>query len=456
MRARARRIGSSVHKAMTPRALLALVVSSLLIVLAGVGMWTHNVYAAKIRAEKVARQQAVTLNQVMAKLTSMESEMHRQSDTMNAKLETLRYANAKLASYLLRTNAREARIEHAVAYMPVASGGGGGNGLLNKSPVQLQAQLCGQAAVNGELKYKPEIGVKGYGRGNVGLDEFGDGVEADVRVQEDKKFEAGIGGQAQLSFQVCYQFNPTVNFPTGVDTTALSNTVDTATQQVASKISTFISNHPQLTGSNLSNVIDNLDNFKANLNPQDVLNSVQDPKQTLSEVSGLLQNLPLPPDIQTFIADPSSVLPSASDLTPDALCGTPAAASGFLYFACSHVPPVVGTLDNVNSVVNKLTTFTTNLTDLQTGLTNVEAGLTTTCGFLNDKVTALDNTSVSIAGRTLTSFVLPTGVSPTYTTVLGVSVMDGVSLNTKIQSIDLPTLTAPNPFNLSTVQCPSF
>jgi hypothetical protein len=456
MKSKARQVSARLLKAMTRRALLAMLIAGFLAVLAGVGAWTHTVYAAKVRAEEVARKQAATLEQVMAKLNQMQSQMQAQSDVMNAKLETLRYANAKLASYLLRTNARQARIEHAVAYVPASSmGGGGGGNLFNKSPVQLQAQLCGQAAVNGELKYKPEIGVKGYGRGNVGLDEFGDGVEADVRVQEDKKLEAGIGGQAQLSFQVCYQFNPTINFPTGVDTTALSNTVDTATQQVASKISTFISNHPQLAGSNLSNVIDNLDNFKANLTPQDVLNSIQDPKQTLNEVSGLLQNLPLPSDIQTFIADPSAVFPTASDLTPEALCGTTAAASGFLYFTCNNVPPVVGTLNNVSSVVNKLTNFTTNLTDLETGLSNVEAGVTTTCGFLNDKVTTLDNTSVSIGPKTLTSFVLPTGVSPTYVDVFGYNVMDGVSLNTKIQSIDLPTLSV-NPFSLSTVQCPSF
>jgi CHASE3 domain sensor protein len=69
------------------KAVVIFALSSMVIVMAAAGLWAHQVYAAKARIEATAQKEAATLNDVMAKLNSMESEMQQQARTLNAKLE---------------------------------------------------------------------------------------------------------------------------------------------------------------------------------------------------------------------------------------------------------------------------------------------------------------------------------------------------------------------------------
>ena len=452
MKRRARWIEMWVAKALTRNALRTFTLVSLIIVIGGVGIWTHNIYAARVRAEKAARRQAATLNQVMDKLNAMQSEMQQQSQTMQVKLEALKQANAKLAAYALRTaaqaNARAARVEKAVAYSPYPMPAAGiGRGIVNSSPVDLEAKVCGNLDLKGELKWGPEVEAKGHAEGGAGADVAGNGGKASVKVNAKASLEGSVSGGGGVSFDVCYAFTPTINFPTGIDTTALSNAVQASAQNVAAKIGTYLQNHPTITASALPDSIDALNNIKANVTRQTVLAAIQDPRQTLNNFSAMFQAVPLPGNLNTFASDPASFLPQASDLTPDALCSSPAAlTSEILSTICSKVPPPLKSLDGVSTFLNTFSTL--NLSGLQTRVSNVEAGLTRTCTGFNADVTYLNGTDVAIPGRTLASLRYVSGVS---------FAPPGVSYSTF--DVNMPTISFTPfaaPHNLPTIDCPSF
>ena len=452
MKSKARGIRMRLARELSRNALRMCTLASLIIVIGGVGIWTHNIYAAKARAEKAARRQAATLNQVMDKLNAMQSEMQQQSQTMEVKLDALRQANAKLAAYALRraaqAKARATRVEQAVAYSPYARPAAGiGRGIINTSPVDLEAKVCGKLDLKGELKWGPEVEAKGHAEGGAGADVAGNGGKASVKVNAKASLEGSVSGAGGVSFDVCYAFSPTINFPTGVDTTALSNAVQTSAQKVAAKIGIYLQNHPTITASALPDSIDALDNIKANVTRQTVLAAIEDPTQTLNSFSALLQAVPLPGNLNTFASNPASFLPQASDLTPEALCSSPAAlTSEMLLTICSKVPPPLKSLNGVGTFLNTFSTL--NLSGLQTRVSNVEAALTTTCSGFNADVTYINGTEVAIPGRTLASLHYVSGVSFT---------PPGVSYSTF--DVNMPTILFTPfaaPHNLPTIGCPSF
>jgi hypothetical protein len=453
MKSSARGIGMRLADALTRNALRTFTLATLLAIIGGVGVWTHNIYAAKVRAEKAARRQAATLNQVMDKLNEMQSEMEQQSQTMEVKLEDLRQANAKLAAFALRTaaqaNARSARLEHAVAFSPYPPQAAiaGGRGIVNSSPVDLEAKVCGNLDLKGELKWGPAVEAKGHAEGGVGVDVAGDGGKASVKVNATDSLEGSVAGGGGVSFDVCYAFSPSVNFPTGVDTTALSNAVQTSAQNVAAKIANFLQTHPKITDTALPDTLDALNNIKANVTRQNVLAAIEDPNQTLNNFSAMFQAVPLPGNLNTFVSNPASFLPQASDLTPEALCASPAAlTSEVLSTICAKVPPPLKSFDGVSTFLNTFSTL--NLSGLQARVSNVEASLTSTCNMFNTDVTYINGTAVTIPGRTLASLRYVSGVSFT---------PPGVSYSTFDVNLPLISLTpfAP-PHNLPVINCPSF
>jgi hypothetical protein len=452
MKNRARSIAMQLARAVTQNALRMFTLATLIMAIGGLGVWTHNIYAAKVRAERVAQRQEITLNQVMDKLNAMQSEMQQRSQTMEVKLEALKQANAKLAVYVLRTaaqqNARAARVEQAVAFSPYPfQGPGVGRGIINSSPVDLEAKVCGNLDLKGDVKWGPEVEAKGHAEGGVGVDVAGDGGKASVKVNAKSSLEGSVSGGGGVSFDVCYAFSPSINFPTGIDTTALSNAVQASAQNVAAKIGTFLQNHPKLTDTALPDTLDALNNFNANVTGQTVLAAIQDPKQTLNNFSAMMQAVPLPGNLNALISDPTAFLPQASDLTPEALCSSPAAlTSEMLSTICAKVPPPLKSLDGVGTFLNTFSTL--NLSGLQTRVSNVEAGLTRTCNLFNTDVTSLNGAEVAIPGRTLASLSYVSGVS---FTPPGVSYS---TFNVNLPMISFTPFAAPH--NLPTIECPSF
>jgi hypothetical protein len=253
-----------------------------------------------------------------------------------------------------------------------------------------------------------------------------------------------------LGMQVCYQFPPiAVPGPT-VDTQALTNTVQNTAQQVALKMSAFLTNHPEMVTKTLPNSLDSLTSFNANVTKETVLGAIQDPTQTLNNFSGLLQNLPLPGNLSALASNPAAFLPQPSDLTPEALCASPAAlGTGLLSVICPKIPPAFQSLDNVSTFLGGFTNL--NLSGLQTRVTNLEAGLTDTCGAFNNTLTTINNTAVSFPSKNLASPVgFVTGVS--WNGLTGDPV---IGVTKSYPSVTLPALSV-DPFSLPAVQCPSF
>lgn len=442
MKSKARSIGMRLVKAWTRNTLGKVTLATLVIVIGVVGIWSHTIYAAKVRAEKAARQQAATLNQVMNKLNAMQSEMRRQSQTMEVRLEDLKQANAKLAAYVLRTaaqsNAREARVEQAVAFSPHPFQGNGiGQGLINTSPVDLEAKVCGNLEAKGDVNYGLGTEGQGFIEGSVGAEEGGNGVTAKAEFGGHETLEGSVSGGGDVSFEVCYAFSPTINFPTGIDTAALSSAVQASEQQVAAQIGTFLQNHPTLTNTALPDTIDAIDKFKANDTPDSALAAIQDQKQTLNNFAGMFQAVPLPGKTDTIVSDPSSFLPPASDLTPDALCSSPAAlTSEFVSNLCNReVPPPLKSLNGVSTFLNTFTTL--NLSDLQNKVKSVQDALVGVCSAFNGDVTLINSQPVTIPGRNLASFSFA-----------------GSTFNVNLPTISVNPFAAPN--NLATFTCPSY
>lgn len=451
----AHRIGSKLHKTITRHAIAALGCAGFLAVLAGLGIWTHTVYAAKVRAEKAARKQEATLNQVMAKLNRMESEMQQQSQTMEAKLNALKYANAKLAAYALRTaaraDARSARVEQAVALAP--SPMGGGSGIVKTKQTNLEASICGRLDFAADAKLDGSLKLDAEGEAGVGADVAGDGAKARLQVKPEGDFGVGASFGDGLGLDVCYKID-NLPIPVGIDTSTLDSTVQTDSQQVFSKVSAFIANHPQLTGNALPNALDALNNFKPNFSRQSLINSVEDPSQTLASLAPLAQSLPLPGNLSNMLSSPTDFLPRPSNLTPEDLCGSAAAqGTGILSVLCPKVPAALESLDNVTTFLNGFSSV--NLSSLQTKVTNVATDLTNVCHNLNGGFGTLKNAGLTIQNGSLGGIRVVTGVSPTYTKVVGITVIDGVTPDYTTYGIPLQTRSL-YPFNnLPNVNCPT-
>lgn len=471
---RVRQMGSRLYKAMTLHTFAALACAGFLVVLASLGLWTHTVYAAKVRAEKVVHKQATTLNQVMAKLNHMESEMQQQNQAMEARLTALRYADAKLASYALRTaeraDMRSAHLEEAVARAPRSAMGGGGGGVkvkLNKG-MSLTADLCGHVGLDGGFQWEAELEAKGHAEGGVGADVAGDGAKASVKGDVKGAWKADIAPGGGLSMDVCWNF-PSLAFSQTSNTTALQADVTNNAQAIANKVAALVAKYPKLGGSALPNALDALNNFKAQVTPQAVIQAVEAPAQTMNNFKNLLQNVPLPGNLSTFVSNPAAFMPQLKDLKPGALCAdADIQGTGILYNICNnYAPNALENLDTVSSFAKGFTSFdfsnfTSSLSNLQSGVSSLESGVTSVCTQVNGDVSTLENTSLTVQKGQLANFTFVSGLSPTTATIDtvlagNVTVVTGVTPDYTTIGVPPNTVTVSVPFSsLPTVQCPSF
>jgi hypothetical protein len=221
------------------------------LVVAMMGAWAHRLYAARSHAEEKLRAQTATLNDVMVKLDTLQAQIDRQSEVMTAKLNSLEYQNARLAS--LGMGARGARFTtiSAAGQNPQARGA---SPFLSRLP-ELDADICGAMGVKGGFTYKPKMKLIGKFKGNVGLEAAGNGVEGDLLVQGDKSLEGEVGGDLGLDAKVCWKIP--------IDTSGLSQDLLNAVRDHGADLATTIQQlylaHPKLHPDAVAQALQNFD-----------------------------------------------------------------------------------------------------------------------------------------------------------------------------------------------------
>ncbi|MFI5072324.1 MAG: hypothetical protein ACHP8A_15675 [Terriglobales bacterium] len=451
MKSRARGIAIRLARTVARKSVVILSLSSLAIVTASMGIWAHSVYAAKAKVERAAQQQAATLNDVMAKLNLIESEMQRQTRTLDAKLEALEYQNAKLATYEVRDHAYTARLELAAARMPIGMALPGAYPQTSSTltiPLELETKVChkGSLSLSGKIGVEPDL--KAFVRGNVGLDEFGDGVEADARGQLDIKAGVELGGDSGFEKETCLdlaQFNIFGQNPPTVNVGQFISGITSGSENVADKLAQIYLSLPQLANSAVTSGMDALANVNLSLSPQKTLQALDNPQTAFQDISTLVASMPMPGNLRTFFTDPSSLFPQPSDLDPANFCANFSGGTGPISNICSKIPSGLADLNGITTTIG-------NLGNVQGALTNFKTGLTQICGDFSTAISTINNTSINIPQ--LKSFSLPDGLHFHTDTIAFVNflVPDGLSTHT----VSIGPQTINSPFQLQPLSCSSF
>jgi len=450
MKSRARSMALRLASSLGRKAVVIFALSGLVIVMAATGLWAHQVYAAKARIEATAQKEAATLNDVMAKLNTMESEMQQQTRTLNAKLEALEYQNAKLATYEVRDRAAGARLEMAAAHMPIGTALPAAYPQTLMIPIELKTDICHKGSLMGSAKLGIEPKLKAFARVNVGLDEFGDGVEADARGDIDVKADLDMGGETGFEKTTCLevaQFNIFGNNPPGLNVGQFVGGITTGSQALAQKLAQIFMNLPQIQNGAITTGLDNLSNLNLSVTPQQILQALDSPSGTFQNVSSLVSSIPLPGNLGGFFQDPSSLFPKPSDLDPLNFCAT-FTGSGLISNICSKIPSGLANLQGVANTVG-------DLSNVKVDLANIKSGLSNVCGNLRNAASTISNGSITIPQ--LASFQLPDGLHSHTDTInlgftsFGVQVVDGLSFHT----VSVGPQTISSPFPLAPITCPA-
>ena len=438
MKMRLRLFALRVAEVATRKALVILTVASLIIATAGMGVWTSRAYADKAKAEMVATQQAVTLNDVMAKLNRVESEMLEQTRILNTKLESLEGQNVKLAAYLVREHSDAAHFELAAQRLSTGLGVRG-YPLTSTvtSPLELETEVCHKTSFAGSAKVSVEPALNVFARANVGLDEFGDGVEADAKGEIDAKLGFDIGGDTGFEKNTCLKiskFNVFGDYPPTVDVGAFITGITTDAQALAEKLVQTHASFPQLSNLAATGGLDTLKNINLSLSPQLALQMLDGPKtafQTASQdVSNVLNSMPLPGNVLNFFQDPSSLLPS--NLDPSTFCASFTGTGGPISNICSKIPTALADLQGVGNTIS-------DLTNVQNDLATFKSGLSGLCSSVNSGISQLNNTTITV----------PQLASITYVDGINFSFPPSFSTNT----ISIGPQPIHNPIQLSPVNC---
>lgn len=448
MKSRAHWMTIRFAKALARKTVAIFAISSLTIVTAGMGVWAHKVYAAKVKAEREAQKQAATLNDVMAKLNSMESAMQQQARTLNAKLEALEYQNAKLATYEVRDHAAGARLEMAVARIPFGTArlGASPQPATLTIPLELETDVCAKGTLSASGKIGLAPGLEGSVKGNVGLDEFGDGVEAELNGHLAIDGSVDVGGEAGLESQTCLklaQFNIFGQNPPTVDVGKFISGITTGSEAVADKLAQVFMNLPQFGNGAITTGLDNLSNLNLGVSVRQALQNLENPQAAFQNVSGLIDSIPLPGNLRTIFSDPSAFVPQPADLDPLNFCAN-FTGTGPISNICSKIPAGLADLSGITNTI-------ANLGNVQGALTNFKTGLTGICGDFSNAISAIDNTNINIpqlgpsfqAPDGLHFVQIPIGFNNT------ISIPDGI--NTHTVSIGPQTINPP--FHLQPLSC---
>lgn len=445
MKSRAHSLLLGLAEAATQKAFVIITVATLAVVATGMGVLTHKAYAAKANTETAAKQQAATLSDVMAKLNGIESEMQQQTRSLNAKLESLEYQNAKLAAYEVRLHAETPRLELAADRMPMGPAMAGGMSTTLTIPLELDTEVCDKGSLSGGGKLGIEPDLEADAKGDVGAEAFGNGVDAEVEGKLDTKVDFELGGEHSFEKSTCLkiaQFNIFGNSTPTVDVGQFISGLTTGGEALADKLAQLEMALPQLANSAATTGLDALNNFNVSFSPQQILQNLENPKQAFQTVTNLFDAIPLPPGISNIFQDPSSLFPKASDFSVQNFCASQG-SGGLLSNACSLIPTNLPNFAAIPPVIQ-------DFTNVQGDLANFKNSLGNICGGINNGISTINNTSINIP--TLATFQLPDGLTPTVTVdILGKQVPLVWGLNFRTASIGPQTISSP--FKVAPLSC---
>ncbi|HEV2398076.1 MAG TPA: hypothetical protein VGS27_14105 [Candidatus Sulfotelmatobacter sp.] len=454
----ARWISLRLAKILARRTVVILTTATLAIAAAAMGVWTHKASAAQMKAEVAAAKQAATLNDVMAKLNQMESQMRQQARVLNAKLEALEYQNERMASYEVRDHAATARLELAAERTPMYTGGATPNSPQFSSPsltspIELSSSLCYKGETGLFGSESNAVAAQASGKGNVGLDEFGDGVDATAKARGTLQLKEEERGKSSMELDVCLQmpqFNIFGTNPPTVNVSQFLSDITTGSETVADKLAQMYMNIPALQNGTIATGLDDLSNLNLQPSFQQVLQGIENPTAVFQNTSGLISTIPLPGNLSALLSDPSSLLPQASDLDPANFCSNfSSGGTGLISNICSKVPSSLASLSGVSQAIGDLSNVQGALTTFKT---SVQTGVSSMCNSVNGALGALNQTSITVPQ--LATFSLPTDVGFT-SYITGTKIPDGVGF-TNSRTVSAGPQTISSPFNLPAVTCPAF
>jgi uncharacterized coiled-coil protein SlyX len=452
MRNRACSIALRLAKAVSRKALVIATVSGLAVVGAGTLVWTHRAYAAKVRAERAAQAQAATLNDVIAKLNHIESEMQQQTRMLNAKLRAVEYQNAKLATYEVRTHADAAKFELAAARMPL--GGQLSSSFSQSSPASTdywEKKTCFHVGLDAAIKANLDMHGKGEAKGNVGAEAVGDGVDASLHAKVEGGLAVDIGPTGNVEIEVCHTWDQSSSSSssgaTAMDFSNISTSAPPIPPDLQAKITHVFSEFSEFQPSSIENGVDALTNMNLDVSPQKVLQIVEDPSNALSDVHDLASSLPMPAFLRNLTTDPSPIHPKFSNLNPKNFCSDFSPTGGPLSKICVFIPTGLTDLQTIAKVGKDVQNVQGALVNFQTTLSKATAGFSSLCGSASNVVTGLNGVSVSIPR--LATLSIPDGISWN-----GLLAHPPVSLSYYTASIGPQTI--PSPFHFQPISCPAF
>ena len=361
--------------ALSRRPSAAMTLASVLAVVAGVGIWAYTVHAAQVRTEKIVRTEANTLNRVVAKLNAMNKTLHKQSDTLVAKLNALRSANAQLAAYAIETSQRGTGAEPVLT--PVAR-------QRFLTTTTWSAHLCadGHVDLGQEVTTRLE-GMEGL-LGGLGFDWSKNGAAAKLRGMIKEWGEVKGAGGLTISMEFCA---PEIDYKPLTAYSDLSSyldqTIPPVGQAVATQVASFVQNHPNVV-SFVPNEIQAFNNFHSTLSKGALLKMFTHPKQAFSSVQQVLTSMPLSGNLATVMSDPTSFLPKLSDLRPKNLCsGVGNGAPQFMETLCTEVKSInLGDSNNLSKFITNVTKVPSYVSATKNGLYHVNQGLQDYCNSL--------------------------------------------------------------------------
>lgn len=429
---------------------VTLSLTSVVAIAAGVGVWAYTVHVAQIRTEKMVRTEAATLNSLVAKLNAVDSRMQRQSQTLLAKVESLRQANAMVAAYALRVGTSGTGIGRRGRLTSAA---------LGNNPFGFQhqwtAQVCGNLGLGAQLQEQLQVNVKGDATGEVAAEALHNGVWGALKGNGIVQVGASDAPSISIGAQVCYnvqlpqgnglvfQDSRTIqqksiqpvslvsavnnagrlgNFPgrgaqpqadppnlaarVGQPGSGFGATLINTAQQVKVQLSAFLRKHPRVITA-LPQTIHALGNLQMNVSRQSVIAAVQDPKELFSSVRGLMQALPIPGNLSQVVQDPTVFLPKLGDLKPSNLCYNAVASgnTGIIANVCAQVPPNLSSLPRVDNFIGQAANFASNLNDLSAKVQNVQTYVADTCSSLNTFANPVD-----VGPANIGTYSIPNGV----------------------------------------------
>lgn len=433
MKSRAHSLLLGLVKAATRKAFVIITVATLAVVATGMGVWTHEAYAAKAKTEMAVKQQAATLTDVMAKLNGIESEMQQQTRSLNAKLESLEYQNAKLAAYEVRQHAETPRLELAADRIPM------GRAMAMQStltiPLELDTEVCDKGSISGGGKLSIEPDLEADAKGDVGAEAFGNGVDAEVEGKLETKVGFELGGEHSFEKNTCLkiaQFNIFGNSTPTVNVGQFISGLTTGADVLANKLAQLEMNLPQLANSVATTGLDDLNNSSLSFSPQQILQNLENPKQALQSVTGLFSAIPVRQGISNLFQDPSSLFPKASDFNVANFCASQG-SGGLLSNACSIVPSAVADLNGIQTTIGQFANVQGDLANFKTSLGNI-------CGGINSSLTAINNTSINIPA--LKTFSLPTGIG-----------LKPLPIHLIMTNVSIGPVTITSPFQVAPLSC---